>query len=68
VNSSLLKSAKETAKHATTQINFPEELAEKVRKTVRKIIPKEDLMADGYEDSPHVTLRYGLLTEDEDAT
>ena len=60
----MIKLAKTSAKHASTQINLPEELAKKLQEAVRKVIPESDLMADGYEDSPHITVKYGV-EEDE---
>lgn len=54
------KLAKTTAKHATTQINLPDEMAWKIRKAVREIIPQDILMEDGYEDNLHITVKYGV--------
>jgi 2'-5' RNA ligase len=54
------KTAKTTAKHATTQINLPEEMAWKLRKLVKQIIPQSALMGDGYEENPHITVKYGV--------
>ena len=60
------KIAKTTAKHASTQINLPEELAEKLREAVREVIPESDLMADGYEENLHVTTKYGVKESEDD--
>ena len=59
------KIAKATAKHASTQINLPEELAWKIRDLAKKIIPESDLAGDGYEKSCHVTLKYGVEEDEE---
>jgi 2'-5' RNA ligase len=54
------KIAKTTAKHANTQINLPKEMAWKICQLVKKIIPESDLAADGYEENPHITVKYGV--------
>ncbi len=44
---------------ATTQVQLPENFVE-----FGKQLPKEDLAADGVEDDPHVTLKYGIQSDD----
>lgn len=48
---------------SSTQFDLPEELADRVRKLAASI-PGEDLAEGGREEHPHVTLKYGLHTED----
>jgi 2'-5' RNA ligase len=46
-------------KYSSTQVNLPDDAAELVRQIGRRIDPA-DLTKDGCEDTPHVTVRYGL--------
>jgi len=48
---------------SSTQINLPEEIAAQVRALAAKI-RDEDLAADGREKDPHVTVQFGLHTND----
>lgn len=50
-------------KFSTTQINLPENLSDLI-KAFAAAIPNEDLAEDGREDDIHLTLKYGLHTED----
>ncbi len=45
--------------NASTQINLPTNAAAKMREASMRI-PDDDLGADGREDEPHVTLKYGV--------
>jgi 2'-5' RNA ligase len=49
-------------KYSSTQVNLPEDAAEVVRQLGQRIDPA-DLTKDGREDTPHVTVRYGLWDE-----
>ncbi len=49
--------------YSSTQVNLPEEFAEKIRAFAAKI-PDDALADDGREDKPHITLKYGLHDED----
>ncbi len=49
-------------KFSSTQIDIPE--LTKLTKWTKEMIPKVDLASDGYEDEPHVTVKYGLHTQD----
>lgn len=49
----------EPVKYASTQINLPKDVSERVLEIGRKI-PDEDLAVDGREGRPHVTVKYGL--------
>lgn len=44
---------------SSTQVDLPSDLAEKVRAFSRKI-PDSELAADGREDHPHITVKFGL--------
>lgn len=48
---------------SSTQINLPEEIAAKVVAASKKI-PEADLADDGRETEPHVTVKYGLHTNE----
>lgn len=54
-----------THKHeySTTHVVVPDDIAQKLRAFGRSI-PAEDLANDGREDTPHVTVKYGLHTND----
>lgn len=54
------------SKFASTQINLPPDLANMVRELGQRI-PDEHLADDGREDNPHVTVKYGLHSDDPDA-
>lgn len=51
---------------STTQVDLPEEEARKV-KALAATIPDEDLADDGREETPHVTVRYGIDNDDAEA-
>lgn len=57
-------------KFSSTQVDLPAHQAERVREVGRRLIPDEALYTDpaddsyGREDHPHVTVKYGLHTED----
>jgi len=48
--------------YSSTQVNLPPELAAKVAKLAAKI-PDHHLAKDGRENDPHVTVKYGLHTQ-----
>lgn len=50
-------------KYSSTQFNIPEPLASEIRAIAHKI-PTKDLAEDGVENYPHVTVKYGLHTQD----
>lgn len=52
-----------TYKFSSTQVNLPTDVVARVKK-LAKAIPDKDLAADGREDTPHVTIKYGLHTND----
>lgn len=52
-------------KFSTTHVVVPDELAERVR-AFGMSIPDDELAADGREDDIHVTVKYGLHTDDPD--
>jgi|SRR5271166_1409541 len=49
--------------NASTQINLPEDAAEKVMEAAAKI-PTDELAEDGRENQPHVTIKYPVSEED----
>lgn len=49
-------------RYASTQIDMPEEIAEKVR-SFGKSIAQDDLDEEGVEKNPHVTVKYGLHSD-----
>lgn len=49
-------------KFSSTQIDLPSEAAAGIKELAAKI-PDADLAADGREDSPHITVKFGLHTE-----
>jgi hypothetical protein len=51
--------------YSSTQVQLPQDIAEKMLEFGASI-PDEDLAEDGREDSPHVTIKYGLHTDDPD--
>jgi len=57
-------------KFSSTQVNLPTPAANAVLKTSKKLIPDAELYTDpedasyGREETPHVTVKYGLHTED----
>lgn len=51
------------AKFSSTQFNLPGDLAFEVRQLAEQI-PSEDLAEDGREINPHITVKYGLHTND----
>jgi 2'-5' RNA ligase len=50
-------------KFSSTQLNLPPEVAKEVEGLAR-FIPEEDLAEGGRETEPHVTVKYGLTTND----
>lgn len=55
--------AGERREYSSTQVNLPEDLAQRVR-ALGETIPDAYLMKDGREGEPHVTVKYGLQTKD----
>lgn len=53
----------EKRKYSSTQIQLPPAAARKVT-ALAASIPDEDLAEDGREDDPHITVKYGLHTND----
>jgi hypothetical protein len=51
--------------YSSTQVQLPSHIAKKLL-AYGASIPDADLAADGREDDPHVTVKYGLHTEDVD--
>ena len=49
--------------YSSTQVNLPDDAAASVKQAAAKIAD-EDLAPDGREDQPHITVKYGLHTED----
>jgi 2'-5' RNA ligase len=49
--------------YASTQVNLPSPVADKVL-SLGKNIPDSDLAADGRENEPHITVKYGLKDDD----
>ncbi|GEM_PF-5427924 len=56
-------------KFSSTQVNLPQKEADEVRALSKRLIPDSDLYIDpndpsyGREDTPHITVKYGLHTE-----
>lgn len=50
--------------YASTQVNLPKPLADKVLRAGKSLISDSDLAAHGRETEPHVTLKFGLHGED----
>lgn len=48
--------------YASTQFNLPEDVAAKVR-TIGERIAEEDVLPNGREATPHITIKYGLDAE-----
>lgn len=57
------RTLKSVNKFSSTQVNIGGSLKDDIKKYAESI-PKEDLHDDGIETTPHVTLRYGLHTQD----
>lgn len=55
----------EQHEYSSTQFDLPPEIAEKVHAMAGRIHP-DDLAADGVEHQPHLTVKYGLHTDDPD--
>lgn len=55
--------AQEPNKFSSTQVDLPPAVSDKV-KAVAATIPDEDLAENGRETEPHVTVKYGLHTDD----
>jgi 2'-5' RNA ligase len=53
----------QTYDFGSSQFNLPDDVGQKVQSLARRI-PEEDLAKDGREAESHVTLKYGLHTED----
>ena len=51
--------------YSSTQFNLPPELASRVRQMAERI-HRDDLADDGVEFEPHITVKYGLHTNDAD--
>lgn len=51
---------KKPSKNATVMILMPHELAWKMLKAAEHFIAEEDLAGDGFEDEPHITIKYGV--------
>ena len=56
----------EDYKYGSTQFDLPKEIADVVL-AFGKSIPPEDLAPDGVEDNPHITVKYGIKDQAEDA-
>lgn len=54
------------AKYASTQVNLPKEHADKVIAAGKKLISDEELMGDGRETEPHITVKYGVHEREDD--
>jgi 2'-5' RNA ligase len=56
-------------KFSSTQVDLPEKESKEVRSLASKLIPESEVYTDpsddsyGYEEKPHVTVKYGLHTE-----
>jgi 2'-5' RNA ligase len=55
--------AEESHSFSSTQFDLPEDVAKRVRAHAATI-PDDHLAEDGREDSPHITIKYGLHTDD----
>jgi len=53
----------EKPKYSYTAVNLPDRISESVR-ALGRMIPDEDLAADGREMEPHITVKYGLHGDD----
>jgi 2'-5' RNA ligase len=58
-----IRAAAEGTKFSSTQVNLPRVIGEKLLKYALSI-PREDLADDGVELQPHVTVKYGIHTND----
>lgn len=65
-DSGVAKEEKKTYDYSSTQVNLPPDVAAKVLSEAAKI-PDADLAEDGRESEPHVTVKYGLETDDGEA-
>lgn len=54
----------ETYKFSSTQVNLSPDVAKNVRAFGKALIPKSELSEDGYEENPHITVKYGIHSED----
>ena len=59
----LVDEAEPEHEFASTQVNLPEEAAGEIR-ALAKAIPDGDLAEDGREDTPHITVKFGLHGND----
>jgi 2'-5' RNA ligase len=60
------KHPKTGRKFSSTQVNLPPQVGE-LQKKAAAAIPESELAADGRETKPHITVKYGLHTENADA-
>lgn len=58
-----LRDAEEPHSYSSTQVDLPKVLADAII-SLQSNIPDSNLAADGKERRPHVTVKYGLLTDD----
>ena len=58
------KDGKRVFKFASTQLNITTGLAAKAIRAMSESIPDSDLAEEGREDKPHITVKYGLHTDD----
>lgn len=49
---------------SSTQVNLPKDVSNQVVNFGKSLIKKEDLAEDGYETEPHITVKFGLHTND----
>ena len=58
----------EQAEHefSSTQVNLPLMLSSKITRWAKSLIDKDDLFGDGFEDEPHVTVLFGLHSNEPD--
>ena len=57
---------KTSGKFSSTQVNIDEPLKSLILDGARLLIPESELSDDGFEDMPHITVKYGLHTNDPD--
>jgi ribosomal protein S18 acetylase RimI-like enzyme len=49
---------------SSTQVNLPDNEAKEITRFARSFIAQADLAEDGFEENPHITVKYGLHTND----
>lgn len=61
--------AEETFEYSSSQVRLPEESAAAVRQAAQQLIDPADLneAEGGFEDQPHITIKYGLDPSDQEA-